>query len=149
VPGSTCLIKALVHLWSVLSGSPSLDHLLDNTIKCANAHSSLSVPCQGVVTSKWVSTETRVRLAAGMYFGMAFQVVASNETFLAVVASELTIAKMGLDVGLDVLLPTELLIAILKFANPFVIHRVWSFDELRNFIQADVGLLNRCLNARL
>jgi len=52
LPGSTGLVKALVHLWSVLSGASSFDDFLYNTIKRANAHSSLPMPRQGVVTSE-------------------------------------------------------------------------------------------------
>jgi hypothetical protein len=81
--------------------------------------------------------------------GVAFQVVASDEALLAVVTSELTIAEMSLDMGFDVLFPAELLVAVVELADPFVIDRIWSLDILRNVIQSDIGLFDRCLDARL
>jgi hypothetical protein len=52
LPGPIGLIKALVHFWAVLPGSTTFDDLLDNTVECTDAHSSLSMPRQGVVASK-------------------------------------------------------------------------------------------------
>ena len=77
-----------------------------------------------------------------MDLGVAFEVVASNKALVAVVTAELTIAKMCLDVRLDVLFSAKFLVAVLELADPFVVTWVWSFDELSDVVESDVGLFD-------
>jgi hypothetical protein len=77
-----------------------------------------------------------------MDLGVPLEIMASHESFVAVIALELPIIEVGLDVRLDVLLPAESLIAIVKFANPLIVQRIGPFYVLRNVIQGDIGLLN-------
>lgn len=49
---------------------------------------------------------------------MALQVVLANEAFLAVRTLELSVSEMGLDVGFDVLLAPESLVAFWVQTNP-------------------------------
>ena len=46
---------------------------------------------------------------------------------------------------LNVLFAAKLLVATLVRADPLVLS-VWPFDELRNIVDADVGLLDRSTN---
>ena len=46
---------------------------------------------------------------------------------------------------LNVLFAAKLLVATLVRADPLVLS-VWAFDELRNIVDADVGLLDRSTN---
>lgn len=61
---------------------------------------------------------------------MTLEIVPSDEALLAVVAAELPVTEMSLNVGLNVLLTTKALVAVVKFADPFLVGWVWSFDEL-------------------
>ena len=65
---------------------------------------------------------------------MTLEIVSSDETLLAVVAAELPVTEMSLNVRLDVLLTTKALVAVVKFAGPLLVRWVWSFDELCNVV---------------
>ena len=149
LPGSAGLVEAVFHLWSVFPGPTSLDVLLDHAIKCTNAHSSLPMPGQGVMAGEGVSAKTGIGLGACVNFGMSLEVMAAHEALLAVVTSELSVAEMSLNVGFDVFLATEFLVATFKIASPLVVHRIWAFDVLGNVIKTDVRLLDGGLNAWL
>ena len=58
----------------------------------------------------------------------------THKAFVAVVASELPITEMGLDMRLDVLFPAEFLAAIFVPADPFVVDRIRALDELGNVV---------------
>ena len=73
-----------------------------------------------------------------MDFGVPFEIVTSHKTLAAVVASKLSIAQMGLDMRLNVLFSAELLVAVIIFADPFVVSAIRGLDELRDVIQSDV-----------
>jgi hypothetical protein len=75
--------------------------------------------------------------------------MAPDKTLLAVVTSELAVTKVSLYVGFDVLFATEFLVAVVKLANPLVVHWIWAFDILRDVVKGYVGLFNRCLDTRL
>lgn len=77
-----------------------------------------------------------------MNLGMTFQIVTSYEALVAVVTSELSIAKVSLDMGFDVLFSSEFLVAIFILANPFVVKRIRAFDKLGNIIQGDIRLFD-------
>lgn len=142
LPRSVGFIHAIFHLRSMLLGPPSLDDLLHNAIEGANAHSSLSMPRQGVVAGKRISTQTRMGFRAGMDFGVALEVVASDEALLAVITAELPVTKMGLYMGFDILFAAESLVASFIYAAPFVVNRIRTLDKLCNVVQADIGLFD-------
>lgn len=96
-----------------------------------------------------VATEAGIWLGASMDLCMTFQVVTSNEALSAMIATELSITKMGLDMRLDVLFPAEALVAIFVLAHPLVIDWIWAFNELSNVIDGNVGLFDGCLDTRL
>jgi hypothetical protein len=101
------------------------------------------MPSQGIVSGKAVPTLTRIWLHAAMNFGMAFEIVLSDEAFLAVGALELSVSEMGLDVRLDVLLPSKAFLAIRVETNPFSIERIRSRNEGSNVVNSDSSLSNR------
>jgi hypothetical protein len=62
--------------------------------------------------------------------GVAFEIVAAHETLATVVAAELAVAEVGLNVRLDVFFSAEFLVAVFVLAGPFGVNGVWAFDEL-------------------
>ena len=79
-----------------------------------------------------------------MNLSMTLEVMAADEAFLAVVASELPITEVSLDMRLDVLLTTESLVAIFILADPFVVIGHWTVDELRDIVEADICFFDGC-----
>jgi hypothetical protein len=82
-----------------------------------------------------------------MNFGMPFEIVSTDESFVAVITLELSIVKVSLHVRFDVLFPAEALVAIVELANPLVVRRVRSFYVLCNIVQGDVSLLDGSVDA--
>lgn len=78
---------------------------------------------------------------------MPLEIMASHESFIAVIALELSIIKVSLDMRFDVLLPAESLVAIVEFANPLVVYRIWPFNVLCNVVQCDIRLLDGSADA--
>lgn len=147
--GTLGLVETLVHLGAVLAWATSLDDLLDSTFERADAHATLTVTGQSVVTGERVAASTRVWLVAGVDLSVAFQVVASYEAFAAMVAAELTVAEMGLNVGFDVFLSAEAFVAFRIGADPFVVHGVGTVNELYDVVECNVCFFNRCRYSRL
>jgi hypothetical protein len=131
----------------VLSGPASFDELSCHSINGTDAHSSLSVSSESVLSSKGITAKTRIWLGPRMNLCMPLEIMASHESFIAVIALELSIIKVGLDVRFDVFLPAKSLIAIVEFANPLVVHRIWPFYVQCNVIQRDVCLLDGSTDA--
>jgi hypothetical protein len=84
-----------------------------------------------------------------MDLSVSLEVVATNEALVAVIAFELTITKVGLNVRLNVLFAAETFVAILVSADPLVVRRLRTLDELRNVVNGDVGFLNGGFDAGL
>ena len=99
----------------------AFDLFPDNPFKCSDAHSPLPMSRQSVVAGKCVTAEACVRFRASMDLGVPFQVVSSNETLFAVVASELSVTQVSLDMRLDVFFATKLLVTVLELASPLVL----------------------------
>lgn len=137
-----CLIETIIHFWSALLGSSSFDILLDYTFESANAHPTLSMSRQCVVSSERVAAETWIRLGPSMDLRMALQVMATNEALLAVIASKLPISQVCLNMGFDVLFPAKLLAALFVSAHVLAINRIGPFDELCNIVDGDIGILD-------
>lgn len=143
------LVDTIVHLWPVLAGSTSLDLFLDHAFECTDAHASLTMTSQSVMTSEGVAAETWVWFRTCVNLGMSLEVVSSDEALLAVVAAELSVTKVRLNMRFYILLAAELLVAVIEFASPLLISGIWAFDELCNVVKVDIGLLDRGLNAWL
>lgn len=94
------------------------------------------------MTGESVSTHAGICLSAGMDFSMSFEIVSSYEAFLAVVTSELSVTKMGLNVGLNVFFSAEALVAVFVLADPLSVIWQWSLDELSNVVECDVGFFD-------
>ena len=96
----------------------ALRHFLDDALKCSYAHSSLTMPGQGVVSRKGIATPARVWLDPGVDLGVPLEIMLSDKAFLANQALELAISKMGLDMGFDIFLSPKPLVAVWIFADP-------------------------------
>ena len=136
-------VESVVHIRTMFSRATSLDDFLDDAFECTDAHTSLAMSCQSIVPGEGIAACTGVWLAARVDLGVAFEVVASNKALVAVVAAELTIAKMCLDMRLDVFFAAELFVAVFVFADPFVVAWVWSFNELSDVVESDIGFFDR------
>lgn len=85
-------VNSIVHLRPSFLRPASLHILLNNTFKSTDAHTTLAMASQCVVSSKRVAAKTWVWFRSGVDLCMAFKVMTTNEALLAVVASELTIS---------------------------------------------------------
>ena len=90
--GPHCLVKPIIHLWSTLLWPASLDILFYDTLEGTNAHSTLAMPSQCVVSSKRVAAQTWIWLGAGVNFRVPLQVMSTDEALLAVIAPELAVS---------------------------------------------------------
>ena len=93
-----------------------------------------------------VSTEALVGLVSRVNFGMAFEIVTTDEALAAVVALVLAVTQVGLDVGLDVLLPAKPSLAARVETDPFAILGVRTRDVRSDLIDGDPGLVDGCVD---
>ncbi len=128
------LVDSVFHFRTVFARSTFLDHLLDHALECTDAVSTLPVACQCIMTRERISAQARIWLGARVDFGMSFQIVTSYKALVTVVTSKLSITKVSLDVGFDVFFSSEFLVAPYILADPFVVKRIRTFDELGNVI---------------
>lgn len=112
----------------MLLGAAALCGLAHNALVSSDAHPALTVTSQGVMTGEQVSTEAFVGLIARVDLGMAFEIVTTDKALAAVVALVLAVTQVGLDVGLDVLLPAKPSLAARVEADPFAILGVRTRD---------------------
>jgi len=105
------------------------------TRESAVADSALTVASQGILSGKAVAARALVRLVATVNLCVTLEVMLSNKALAAVVALELAIAKMGLDVGTDVLLAAELLVAFIKQTGPLAIAVILGADETLDILR--------------
>jgi len=82
-----------------------------------------------------------VGLVTAVNLCVTLQVVLSNKALAAVVALELTVTKMGLDVSTNVLLAAELLVAPIEEAGPLAIAVILGTDELLDILRRDASVL--------
>lgn len=80
------------------------------------------------MTGKNISTEAFVGLVACVNLGMAFEIVTTDKALAAVVTLVLAVTQVGLDVGLDVLLPAKPSLAARVETDPFAILGVRTRD---------------------
>jgi len=94
---------------------------------------ALLVSGQRIHPGEAVAAFARVRLDSCVNLLVPFQVVLPYKTLIAVHAEKLSVAQVSLNMGLDVLLPTEPLSAFWVHAYPFLIF-VWPTDECIDFL---------------
>jgi hypothetical protein len=103
---------------------------------------TLAVACESILSGKAIATGALVGLVAAVDLCVTLQVVLSNEALATVVALELTVTKMGLDVSTNVLLAAELLVASVKETGPLAIAVILGADELLNILRRDTSVLD-------
>jgi hypothetical protein len=96
--------------------------------------STLAVACESILSGETVAAGALVGLVTTVYLCVTLQVVLSDEALAAVVALELAITKMGLDVGTNVLLAAELLVAPIEETGPLAIAVILGADEALNIL---------------
>jgi hypothetical protein len=110
--------------------------------KSAVTDSTLAVACESILSGKAIAAGALVGLVATVNLCVALQVVLSDEALAAVIALELAITKMGLDVGTDVLLAAELLVAPIEETGPLAIAVILGADEALDILGRDTGVLD-------
>ena len=123
------LLLALVSFRPVLSRTSTLDDFLDDALEGSDAHASLAMAGERVMPGEAVAARARVGLDAAVDLGVALEVVLTHETLAAVVAAILSVAKMGLDMRLDILLAAEFLIAFRVETSPLAVQGIRAVDE--------------------
>lgn len=78
------------------------------------------------MSSKAIATFTRIRLDPTMNFRMSFEIMLTDEAFMAVRTLELAVSEMGLDMGFDVFFSAKSLLAFWEKTKPLVVHWVRS-----------------------
>lgn len=99
------------------------------------------------MSRKHIATEAFIRLVTSMYLRMTFQVVSSNETFIAMVTLILSVTKMRLDVRLNVFLSSKASVAAGVNANPFPVNGIRSGNVRCDFINGNPSLGDGGLDA--
>lgn len=130
----------------MLLGTAALCVFAHNALVSSDAHPTLPVTSQGVMTGEHVSTETFVGLVSSMNLSMAFQIVATDEALVAMIAFELAVTQVGLDMGLDILLPAKPSFTAWMEADPFAILGVRARDVRSDLIDGDTGLVDGCVD---
>ena len=110
--GPLGFINPFITVWPCLLWSATLDLFLYYTLKSANTHPALAMPCQSIVPGEAVAASARVRFDPAVDLRVPLEVMLPNEALPAVIAAELSVTKMGLDMGFYVLLSAEFLIAL-------------------------------------
>ena len=103
-------LESLLVVWSVLARSAAFYYLLHDPFESSNAHPSLPMASQSIVSGEAVTALARVWLHTAMDLSMTLQVMLTDKTFLAVRALELPVSKMCLNMRLDVLFPAKALV---------------------------------------
>lgn len=100
------------------------------------------------MSRKTVSTLAWVRFQSSMYFRMSLQIVDSDKAFVAMIAFELTITEMSLDMRFDILLAPKFLSATRVDTSPFLsavyrtIFGIGLFHVRRDVVKRDTGTFN-------
>lgn len=87
-----------------------------------------------------VSAVACVWFDSGVYLSVSLEIVLTNKALSASRALILTIVEMGLDVGFDVLLAAEDLVAILEIAGPSSVIRGRTQHVLLNLCPFHTGI---------
>jgi hypothetical protein len=78
---------------------------------------------------------------------MALQIVAAYETLAAMIALELPIPEVRLNVRFDVLFSTESPVTAIVRANPFVVFGIRTGDICCDVIQGDTSVFDGRINS--
>jgi hypothetical protein len=135
-------LKTLRDVIVVLARTTASDLRTLKARKSTVTDSTLTVASESILSSKTIAARALVGLVTTVNLCVTLQVVLSNETLAAVIALELAITEMGLDMGTNILLATELLVASIKETGPFAIAVVLGADELLNILRRDASVLN-------
>lgn len=92
---------------------------------------------KGVVPGEAVPALAWIWLYSTVDLGMSLQVVLSNKALFAMRTLELSVAKMGLYMRLDVLLSSKTLLTVWVQAKPFAVCWVRPLDEGSDIIYGD------------
>jgi hypothetical protein len=110
--------------------------------KSTVADPTLAVACESILSGKAIAAGALVGLVTTVNLCVTLQVVLSNEALAAVVALELAITEMGLDVGTDVLLAAELLVAPIEETGPLAIAVILGANEALDILGRDTSVLD-------
>lgn len=98
---------------------------------------------------KPVTARTHVWLDATMNLAVSLEVVLAYKTFVAMITAKLSVAKVGLDVRLDVFFAPKFLPATVVHAHPFLVNQVRTADEGCNLIRGDASVFDRCIDLEI
>jgi hypothetical protein len=104
-----------------LGRATTLGGLGNHSGKAANAHITLAVTCESILSGEARTTSTCERLIAAVCLEVTFEIMSADEMFLADVALELTVSKVCLDVRLNVLLPPKAAKAVREQTYPLAV----------------------------
>lgn len=133
---------AFIIFFRPLPGSSAANVFSNGTREGATAHSPLFMSSQGIMTCKTVAAFAGIWLHAGVDFGMAFQIMATDKTLAAVVTFKLPIPKVSLDVRFNIFLSAEAFVTSGECANPFAVGWIRPLDICSDLVKCDAGLLN-------
>ena len=128
-------LEALRNIVGVLARTTTSDLRTFKAWKGTVTDTTLTVARESVLSGKAVAARALVRLVTTVNLRVTLQIVLSNEALAAVVALELAIAKMGLDVGADVLLAAELLVAAIEETSPLAIAVILGANVALDFLR--------------
>lgn len=137
----------LIHFRTVLLRTAALRCLAHDTFVSSDAHPTLPVAGQGIVAGKNVPAKTFVGLVSSVDFGVTLEIVATHKALAAMIALELTVTQVCLDVRLDVLFSAEASPAACMEADPFAIPLVRAVDKRGNLIDCDTSLVDGCMDS--
>ena len=100
-------VESFVKLWPCLLWSAALHLFLYNTFKGTNTHAALAMSGQSIVPGEAITAFARVRFDPAVDFRVPLEVVLPDEALPAMIATELSVAKMCLDMRLDILLSSS------------------------------------------
>lgn len=141
------LFEALRHVAVGLAGSAAADFAAALVAwKCSFTDTALTVAGQGVLSGEAVATGALVRLVAAVDLRVALQVVLADKAFTAMIALELTVAEVSLDMSTNVLLAAKLLVAAVEKASPLAIAVVLRANVALDFLSTDASVFDTGVN---
>jgi hypothetical protein len=120
----------LVFLW----GPTSLGGFRNDTSKAADAHVTLTVASEGVLSGEASTTGASKRLVSTVCLQVTLEIMATNKVLFTNVALELTVSQMCLHVGLDVFFATKSTEAVSEKTYPFAIFGIRTGNEFSDLV---------------
>jgi hypothetical protein len=75
----------------------------DGILESTDAHPSLSMSSQSILSSKACPARTLIRLVSGVDFSVSLEIMLSNEALATSIAAELSVSEMRLNVRANIL----------------------------------------------